>query len=60
GTPVRVAAVGGGPLRDVAWNAARSAVIVRLADGRTVIAHVNGSVLDVTQTVGAASLFWAE
>ncbi len=50
----------GGPLADVAWNAARSAAIVRLTDGRTLIVEVAGGVRDVTGMVGAGALAWAE
>ena len=58
--PVRVAYLGGGPILTADWNARRTAVLVRLADGRTLIVQTSGNVLDVTGTVGAGFVGWGE
>ncbi len=50
----------GGPALTVNWNAARSAAIVRLANGRTLIMGINGWVQDITATVGMGSVVWRE
>jgi len=61
GQVARVSGVtAGGPALDVIWNAGRSAAIVRLADGRTLIMAVNGTVQDISATVGAGSVVWGE
>lgn len=58
--PRVVAGMGGGPALEVAWNAARSAAIVRLADGRTLIMSISGMVQDISARVGAGSVVWGE
>jgi hypothetical protein len=58
--PVRVAYLGGGPVLEATWNAARTAVLVRLADGRTLIVQTSGRVTDLTGTVGGGFVGWGE
>lgn len=58
--PRAVAGAGGGPALDVTWNAARSAAIVRLTDGRTLIMSINGLVEDISARVGMGSVVWGE
>ena len=58
--PVRVAYLGGGPVIEAEWNAARTAVLVRLAGGRTLLVQTNGAISDLTATVGGGFLGWAE
>ena len=48
------------PILTADWNARRTAVLVRLADGRTLIVQTSGNVLDVTGTVGAGFVGWGE
>lgn len=62
--PRRAVYIGGGPVVDAAWNDRRTAVLVRLADGRTIVARPNfdGNVdlVDITATVGDGVLAWGE
>ncbi len=58
--PVRVALLGGGPLLDAEWNPRRTAVLVRLASGQTLIVQVSGYVIDVTGAVGSGFVGWGQ
>jgi len=60
GEPVRAVYLGGGPVREATWNAARTAVLVRLADGRSLIVRPDGAVFDLSATVGPNVLAWGE
>jgi WD40 repeat protein len=56
--PVRVSYIGGGPVLEAQWNAAHSAVLLKLADGRTVIAQTSGTVTDISGQVGGSNVRW--
>lgn len=56
GSALRVADLGAGPVRDVAWNEARTAAIVQLANGQTVVAQVSGRV----SGIASGLVEWAE
>ncbi|GAB4573654.1 MAG: hypothetical protein Kow0077_16710 [Anaerolineae bacterium] len=55
----QVASLGGQP-EEVIWNRNRTSAIIRLTDGRTVVALVDGSLRDVSGAVGRARVDWAE
>lgn len=58
--PVRVALIGGGPVREATWNDNHTAVLLRLASGRTVIAQTNGGITDITGQVGGSNVTWEQ
>jgi len=60
GEPVRAVYLGSGPVREATWNAARTAALVRLADGRSLIVRPDGAVFDLSATVGPNVLAWGE
>ena len=60
GEPVRVAYLGGGPVVEARWNDRRTAVLVRMASGRTLAVRTNGAVSDLTGTVGEGFVAWGE
>lgn len=58
--PVRVSLIGGGPVRAATWNEGHTAVLLKLAGGRTVIAQTNGGIRDITGQVGDSNVTWGQ
>jgi hypothetical protein len=56
----RAASLGGGPVTDAQWNDAHTAVLAHLADGRVVVASINGTVRDYSAQVGGGYVGWRE
>ncbi len=56
--PQPVAFIGAGPVQEAIWNPDRSAVLLRMDDGRTLVARISGAIADISDQVGGSIVTW--